>query len=118
MVGQHYARGAHRHFAARPPHLFGRLIMQINEPALSSSLASEEMSTKRTEGGGGQTPGHPLNIFATVGRVFLAFLGLTGRLAIFTADAVSHCVRPPIFWGSILRQLLVIGYFSLPVVGL
>ena len=59
-----------------------------------------------------------MNIFATVGRVFIAFLGITGRLAVFTADAISHCVRPPIFWVSILKQMLRIGYFSLPVVGL
>jgi phospholipid/cholesterol/gamma-HCH transport system permease protein len=59
-----------------------------------------------------------MNIFATVGRVFLAFLAVTGRLAVFTADALSHSVRPPIFWLSILKQILRIGYFSLPVVGL
>src|ERR1051326_3677457 len=59
-----------------------------------------------------------MNIFAAVGRVFLAFLAVTGRLAVFTADAISHCVRPPIFWVSILKQMLRIGYFSLPVVGL
>jgi phospholipid/cholesterol/gamma-HCH transport system permease protein len=59
-----------------------------------------------------------MNIFATVGRVFLAFLAVTGRVAVFTADAVSHAVRPPIFWVSILKQILRIGYFSLPVVGL
>ena len=59
-----------------------------------------------------------MNIFATVGRVFLAFLALTGRVAVFTADAVSHTVRPPIFWMTILKQMLRIGYFSLPVVGL
>jgi phospholipid/cholesterol/gamma-HCH transport system permease protein len=59
-----------------------------------------------------------MNIFATVGRVFLAFLAITGRLAVFTADAISHCLRPPIFWGAIFKQILRIGYFSLPVVGL
>src|ERR1051326_3637432 len=59
-----------------------------------------------------------MNIFAAVGRVFLAFLAVTGRLAVFTADAISHCARPPIFWVSILKQMLRIGYFSLPVVGL
>jgi phospholipid/cholesterol/gamma-HCH transport system permease protein len=59
-----------------------------------------------------------INIFAHVGRVFLAFLAVTGRLAVFTAEALSHCVRPPIFWGLILQQMLRIGYFSLPVVGL
>ena len=59
-----------------------------------------------------------MNIFAAVGRVFLAFLAVTGGVAVFAAEAVSHCVRPPIFWVSILKQILRIGYFSLPVVGL
>ena len=59
-----------------------------------------------------------LNIFAAVGRVFLAFLAATGRLALFTADAISHCVRPPIYWLLMLQQMVRIGYFSLPVVGL
>jgi phospholipid/cholesterol/gamma-HCH transport system permease protein len=59
-----------------------------------------------------------LNIFAAVGRVFLAFLAGTGRLMIFTTDAVSHCMRPPIYWYLVLTQMVRIGYFSLPVVGL
>jgi phospholipid/cholesterol/gamma-HCH transport system permease protein len=58
------------------------------------------------------------NVFAAVGRVFIAFLGVTGRLAVFTVDAVSHCIRPPIYWRLIVQQMLRIGYFSLPVVGL
>jgi phospholipid/cholesterol/gamma-HCH transport system permease protein len=58
------------------------------------------------------------NIFAAVGRVFLALLAVTGRLVIFSGEAVSHCVRPPIYWLLILNQMLRIGYFSLPVVGL
>jgi phospholipid/cholesterol/gamma-HCH transport system permease protein len=59
-----------------------------------------------------------MNIFAAVGRVFLAFLAVTGRLALFTAEALSHSVRPPIYWTLILQQMLRIGFFSLPVVGL
>ena len=59
-----------------------------------------------------------LNIFAAVGRVFLAFLAGTGRLMMFAANAVSHCVRPPIYWYLVLTQMVRIGYFSLPVVGL
>jgi phospholipid/cholesterol/gamma-HCH transport system permease protein len=58
------------------------------------------------------------NIFAAIGRVILAYLAATGRLAVFTAVAISHIVRPPIFWDLILQQTLRIGYFSLPVVGL
>src|SRR6266436_3741158 len=63
-------------------------------------------------------PMNRFNIFAHVGRVFLAFLAVTGRLAVFTAEALSHSVRPPIYWTLILQQILRIGFFSLPVVGL
>ncbi len=59
-----------------------------------------------------------MNFVAGVGRLFLAFLWHTGHLAIFTAAALSHSVRPPIFGRLIVRQLIEIGYFSLPVVGL
>jgi phospholipid/cholesterol/gamma-HCH transport system permease protein len=70
----------------------------------------------------GKMPGfagsNNMNIFAAVGRVVLALFAVTGRLATFTADGVSHCLRPPIYWKLILQQMLRIGYFSLPVVGL
>ena len=59
-----------------------------------------------------------MNFLAAIGRLFLAFLFHVGRLAIFAGVALSHCVRPPIFPRLIGRQLLEIGYFSLPVVGL
>ncbi len=59
-----------------------------------------------------------MNVFAAVGRVALSFLAQTGRLSLFTGDAVSHCVRPPIYWLLIVQQMLKVGYFSLPVVGL
>lgn len=55
---------------------------------------------------------------ARIGRVVLAFLSATGRLALFTLTAISHCFRPPIYINLILRQLVDIGYYSLPVVGL
>lgn len=55
---------------------------------------------------------------APIGRVFLSFLAATGRIAIFTGVALSHCVRPPFFLRLIGQQMIQIGYFSLPVVGL
>ena len=58
------------------------------------------------------------NPLAIVGRVFLAFLAAAGRLAIFAGNGVQHIIRPPIYFGLIGRQMLSIGYFSLPVVGL
>jgi len=56
--------------------------------------------------------------FASIGRTFLGFLASTGRLSIFAGEALSHLVRPPIYTLLILQQILRIGYFSLPVVGL
>jgi phospholipid/cholesterol/gamma-HCH transport system permease protein len=59
-----------------------------------------------------------LDFLASVGRVFLGFLVATGRFTLFTLTAVSHCVRPPIYLRLILRQMIDVGYYSLPVVGL
>lgn len=59
-----------------------------------------------------------MNFLATIGRIFLAFLQAMGRIAMFTGVAVSHCLRPPWYPSLIGRQMLDIGYFSLPVVGL
>jgi phospholipid/cholesterol/gamma-HCH transport system permease protein len=59
-----------------------------------------------------------VNILAAIGRVFLTFLAQTGRLTLFTFSVLVNCVRPPIYWYLIGQQMLRIGYFSLPVVGL
>lgn len=59
-----------------------------------------------------------MNIFAPIGRAFLTLLAETGRLSLFTFNAVSSCLRPPIYFQLILQQMMRIGYFSLPVVGL
>jgi phospholipid/cholesterol/gamma-HCH transport system permease protein len=57
-------------------------------------------------------------ILQTIGRTFLGFLSAVGRLSLFTSIALSHCVRPPFYPRLIGRQMIEIGYFSLPVVGL
>lgn len=59
-----------------------------------------------------------MNVLQPIGKAFLGFLEATGRLAEFAAVSVSHCVRPPIYPRLIVRQLIDIGYYSLPVVGL
>jgi phospholipid/cholesterol/gamma-HCH transport system permease protein len=59
-----------------------------------------------------------MNIFAPIGRVFLAFLAETGRLTLFTLNSLLSCVSVPIYWRLIGQQIMRIGYFSLPVVGL
>jgi len=59
-----------------------------------------------------------MNALALVGRVALAFLNAVGRIFFFTVDALQNCVRPPLYPRLIGRQMLDIGYYSLPVVGL
>src|SRR3546814_8891022 len=57
-------------------------------------------------------------ILQPIGRTFLVFLEATGRLSLFTALSLSHCLRPPFYPRLVLRQMVEIGYYSLPVVGL
>jgi phospholipid/cholesterol/gamma-HCH transport system permease protein len=59
-----------------------------------------------------------MNFLAGIGRVFIAFLASVGRLAIFTIDAIATGIRPPYYPRQIGRQMLEIGYYSLPVIGL
>ncbi len=59
-----------------------------------------------------------MKLLQAIGRVFLAFLGATGRLIMFAATAVTHCFLPPYYPRIMIRQMVEIGYFSLPVVGL
>ncbi|TQV80688.1 MlaE family ABC transporter permease [Denitrobaculum tricleocarpae] len=57
-------------------------------------------------------------ILQPVGRTFIAFLGAAGRLTLFAIMAIAHCFRPPIYPRLIGRQMMAVGYYSLPVVGL
>ena len=59
-----------------------------------------------------------MNPLAAIGRVVLAFFRETGLLTVFTVDSVSSLIRPPIYWRLIAQQMMRIGYYSLPVVGL
>jgi len=59
-----------------------------------------------------------MGLLQLIGRIFLGFLGTTGRLALFAGAGFSHCVRPPFYGRTIIRQMVEIGYYSLPVVGL
>jgi phospholipid/cholesterol/gamma-HCH transport system permease protein len=60
----------------------------------------------------------PAKVLQPVGRMTLAFMATTGRLALFAGSAIAHSVRPPFYLRSIGRQMIEIGYYSLPVVGL
>ena len=58
------------------------------------------------------------DFLSAIGAVFIAFLAAVGRLTRFAAQALAAIFSPPYFPRLIARQVLYIGYYSLPVVGL
>lgn len=59
-----------------------------------------------------------MNILAHIGRASLSLLEEVGRVTLFLKDALVQGLTPKIFLRQILIQMMRIGYFSLPVVGL
>lgn len=55
---------------------------------------------------------------ASVGRSALGLLAAIGRVTLFAAETLSHLARPPFYPRELGRQLIRVGWFSLPVVGL
>lgn len=58
------------------------------------------------------------NPLATIGHVFMLFLAAMGRLVLFTRAIVVQGFQPPYYSKQMLRMVIEIGYYSLPVVGL
>ena len=59
-----------------------------------------------------------LTFLASIGAVVIGFLAEAGRLALFAGRTVASAAAPHYYLRAVLRQMLDIGYFSLPVVGL
>jgi phospholipid/cholesterol/gamma-HCH transport system permease protein len=59
-----------------------------------------------------------MNPLAVIGRIFLNFLASVGDLTLFAGRAVGQGLSGPYYPRMILRQMVDIGYYSLPVVGL
>jgi phospholipid/cholesterol/gamma-HCH transport system permease protein len=59
-----------------------------------------------------------MNPLASIGRTTISFFNTIGRISLFTSRAVFHCFTPPFYGRLLARQLVEIGYYSLPVVGL
>ena len=60
-----------------------------------------------------------MNLFlANIGKAFLNTILNIGKVSMFTFTVLTHCIRPPFYFKQIWRQILQIGYFSMPVVGL
>ena len=60
----------------------------------------------------------PFGLFQGLGAAILRFFQKVGELAIFMGRSIVHCFLPPYFPAQLLRQLIDIGYYSLPVVGM
>ena len=58
------------------------------------------------------------NICGAIGQKFLKFLSTIGNFSIFVITAIFWMFRPPWYFKKIFNQIIDIGYFSLPVVGL
>ncbi|MEP3244966.1 MAG: ABC transporter permease [Sneathiella sp.] len=58
------------------------------------------------------------NILAAIGRVTLRFMNAVGHLTLFTIQALKNIFLPPFYMRLFLRQLMSVGYYSLPVVGM
>lgn len=59
-----------------------------------------------------------MQLCQNIGSSCLNFLTAVGRYSSFTGRGVLHCFAPPFYPRQFLRQLIDIGYYSLPVVGM
>jgi phospholipid/cholesterol/gamma-HCH transport system permease protein len=57
-------------------------------------------------------------VFAPIGRAVLSLLAVAGRVALFTSSSLWQGLGTPYYFRLIGRQMLDIGFYSLPVVGM
>ena len=56
--------------------------------------------------------------FAEIGSVVIAMLATIGRVTRFAFTALTRAFTPPYYPGRLMAQLMQLGWYSLPVVGL
>lgn len=56
-------------------------------------------------------------MIATLGRYTLAAVHEIGSFVIFITRGIRNCFVPPFYFKEIMRQLITIGFYSLPIVG-
>ena len=59
-----------------------------------------------------------INSIGVIGRYFINFLSNLGKIFIFFIQSLYHCFIPPYYFNNIVKQIIDIGFFSLPIVGL
>jgi len=60
----------------------------------------------------------PLAMLIGLGRVVIGLFAIIGRLTGFAGQVLARVLSPPWYPAQLFQQMLVIGWFSLPVVGL
>ena len=58
------------------------------------------------------------NFLRRQGKPLVKFFSSLGELFLFVAQAVYNSLTPPIYWRNLWRQVVDMGFYSLPVVGL
>lgn len=58
------------------------------------------------------------NFLRMLGKPLVSFIIKTGEGTLFVLHAVYHCLTPPFYVKNFIRQILDMGFYSLPVVGL
>ncbi len=61
---------------------------------------------------------HKRNFLAKVGKKFLDFLEVLGRLGLFAGTSIKCIFSRPFYFKQLMRQCVSIGYYSLPVVAM
>ena len=59
-----------------------------------------------------------MNFLRNIGHFFISFLQNIGKLSLFSVDILYHIFLPPYYPKQIFKQIIEIGYYSLPIVGL
>jgi len=77
------------------------------------NVKSEELTVRMKS-----VPDYVLDGCEAIGGAILRFFAAVGKLAVFVGQAVAHCFLPRFFPAQLLRQIIDIGYYSIPVVGM
>ncbi|MDY0009606.1 MAG: ABC transporter permease [Bdellovibrionales bacterium] len=82
-------------------------------------MSMTEQENNNVETAGGFSPlGWVLDLCARIGGAILGFFAAVGRLSMFAGRGIYHCFTPPFYPRLLWRQVVDIGYYSLPVVGM
>lgn len=59
-----------------------------------------------------------LNIANSIGKRTISLAQNIGHFSLFSVAAISSIIRPPVYFSLIIKQILFIGFYSLPVVAM